>query len=27
MPLLGFPNYEARCEEVAAERYVGFDLR
>jgi cation diffusion facilitator CzcD-associated flavoprotein CzcO len=27
MPLLGFPAYEARCDEVAATGYPGFELR
>jgi cyclohexanone monooxygenase len=27
MPLLGFPSYETRCDEVASAGYVGFDLR
>lgn len=26
MPLLGFPAYEARCDEVAAQGYAGFDI-
>jgi cation diffusion facilitator CzcD-associated flavoprotein CzcO len=26
MPLLGFPAYEARCDEVAATGYKGFEL-
>jgi cation diffusion facilitator CzcD-associated flavoprotein CzcO len=26
MPLLGFPAYEARCDEVAATGYQGFEL-
>jgi cation diffusion facilitator CzcD-associated flavoprotein CzcO len=26
MPLLGFPAYEARCDEVAATGYPGFEL-
>jgi cation diffusion facilitator CzcD-associated flavoprotein CzcO len=27
MPLLGFPAYEVRCDEVAATGYQGFELR
>jgi cyclohexanone monooxygenase len=27
MPLLGFPSYEARCNEVASDDYAGFELR
>jgi cation diffusion facilitator CzcD-associated flavoprotein CzcO len=27
MPLLGFPAYEARCNEVAATGYDGFEVR
>jgi cyclohexanone monooxygenase len=27
MPLLGFPDYEARCDQVAASDYEGFVLR
>jgi hypothetical protein len=27
MPLLGFPDYEARCNEVAAAGYAGFEVR
>jgi cation diffusion facilitator CzcD-associated flavoprotein CzcO len=27
MPLLGFPAYDARCDEVAATGYEGFELR
>ncbi len=27
MPLIGFPAYEAKCEEVAAAHYDGFALR
>jgi cyclohexanone monooxygenase len=26
MPLFGFPAYEARCNAVAADGYVGFDI-
>lgn len=26
MPLPGFPDYAAKCEEVAAKKYEGFDL-
>ncbi|ALC14163.1 flavin-containing monooxygenase [Sphingopyxis sp. 113P3] len=27
MPLFGFPAYEAKCNAVAADGYVGFDVR
>ncbi len=27
MPLLGFPDYEVRCNEVAAAGYAGFEVR
>ncbi len=27
MPLLGFPDYEVRCNEVAAAGYSGFEVR
>jgi cyclohexanone monooxygenase len=27
MPLLGFPDYEVRCNEVAATGYTGFEVR